>query len=226
MAACRPSRSTSSSRPARSPSWAPTTARPAASAAPRSGKYAKDQLGLRLHGLRVARVDRRRCREHRPHGRLARRLQGVLPDPGRQGAHPRRRGPDRPGPRADDQPAGRPPGRPDHRRRDQRGRHPRRDRRRQHARSPDRPLLRRPGHRSLHLEGHRLQPELHRLRGVLPGALRHPAHPEHGQGAPGRDDPRGDLHRARSSSTRTTSGRSTRKRRPADASRASIESAA
>ena len=42
MATCRPSRSTSSSRPARSPSWAPTTTRPDASAAPRSGKYAKE----------------------------------------------------------------------------------------------------------------------------------------------------------------------------------------
>ena len=54
-----------------------------------------------------------------------------------------------------------------------------------------------PGHRSLHLEGRRLQPELHRLGGVLPGALRDPAHPEHDQGARRRDDPRGDLHRAR-----------------------------
>ena len=80
---------------------------------------------------------------------------------------------------------------------DQRGRDPRRDRRREHARSPDRPLLRRPGHRSLHLEGRRLQPELHRLGGVLPGALRDPAHPEHDQGARWRDHPRGDLHRAR-----------------------------
>ena len=35
------------------------------------GKYAKDELGLRLHGVRLARVDRRRCRQHRPHGRLA-----------------------------------------------------------------------------------------------------------------------------------------------------------
>ena len=40
-------------------------------------------------------------------------------------------------------------------------------------------------------------------------------HPEHGEGAPGRDDPRRDLHRSTRSSTRTTSGRSTPKRPPA-----------
>ncbi len=41
-----------------------------------------------------------------------------------------------------------------------------------HAGPRERPHLQRPGHRPVHLEGRRLQPAVHRLGGLLPGALR------------------------------------------------------
>ena len=61
------------------------------------------------------------------------------------------------------------------------------------------------------------------IGGVLPGALRDPAHPEHDQGARGRGpSPRASSPSTRSS-TRTTSGASTPKRRPVDARLAGFE---
>ena len=71
----------------------------------------------------------------------------------------------------DVRPADRAAGQPHRRGRHQRGRHPRRDGRCRHdARPPEGPHLQRPGRRAHHVEGHRLQPAVHRVGGVLPGA--------------------------------------------------------
>ena len=57
-----------------------------------------------------------------------------------------------------------------------------------------RPLLRRPGRRPVDLEGRRLQPAVHRLRGLLPRGLRQDPHPRDDR-HPGRQGDRADARR-------------------------------